>query len=361
MEDFFDTPYETTEIKIKIVVEYFRVWASIMNVKSIQPRLGYIDLYSGKGVFKDGTESTPVLIMREILKNETFRNQFQCFFNDKDEINIKELHYNHSQLPDFDKLKFSPQYEHSDVLFAFEEVFNRIDLVPSLIFLDPFGIKGLSKKLFKGLGKNFGCDIISFFNYSYTTRSVKNVVMNPHINGLLGEKDASELRGKLANLEPHLKEKLIIRYMVDMLKKVGLNYSMPFRIVKSNNIIYYLIFSAKHPTAVKAMKKVMNSNCTFRSFDPTAFYVYDVDKKSASRELIDIPSAEFEQYLIDKYKGIKTTIKDLYENDFMNTPFVDNEYKALLNRLYTNGRLEIISTKKPKGKTFADDIEFIIQ
>jgi three-Cys-motif partner protein len=70
---FFNEVKSQSLIKKEIVVKYFDAWAKIMNKRS--DRLGYIDLFSGPGNYEDGTDSTPIAIMKLILKNNDYRNK----------------------------------------------------------------------------------------------------------------------------------------------------------------------------------------------------------------------------------------------------------------------------------------------
>jgi three-Cys-motif partner protein len=63
--DFFAERKEQSRIKIEIVNKYFAAWWKILlpSVESRGEKLGYIDLFSGPGLYKDGNKSTPILLL----------------------------------------------------------------------------------------------------------------------------------------------------------------------------------------------------------------------------------------------------------------------------------------------------------
>jgi three-Cys-motif partner protein len=52
--------------------------------------------------------------------------------------------------------------------------FNETKLIPSFSFIDPFGYKGLSLNIIKGVIKDWGCDCVFFFNYNRINAGIGN-------------------------------------------------------------------------------------------------------------------------------------------------------------------------------------------
>jgi len=67
---FFDETREQSIIKGKIVSDYFWAWAKVITPtvkKSGTNRIAYIDLFAGPGRYRDGTKSTPLLILEKAI------------------------------------------------------------------------------------------------------------------------------------------------------------------------------------------------------------------------------------------------------------------------------------------------------
>jgi three-Cys-motif partner protein len=67
-------------------------------------------------------------------------------------------------------------------------------LMPTLLFADPWGYKGLTMNLFSDVLKQWGCEVIFFFNYSRINAAMTHKGVKRHINSLFGEKRAERIR-----------------------------------------------------------------------------------------------------------------------------------------------------------------------
>src|SRR5450759_4409661 len=143
--DFFEEQKEQSQIKSEIVKQYFWAWAKIMS--SIADKIAYIDLYAGKGKYDDGTKSTPILVLENALRDIKISHKLSSFFSDTNPEFSASLSIAISEIPEINKLKFKPQVAN---LTIGEEVVNELksmNLIPTLLFVDPWGYKGLTLKL----------------------------------------------------------------------------------------------------------------------------------------------------------------------------------------------------------------------
>lgn len=65
-KDFFEKKSEQSEIKTEIVHHFFWIWAHIIAnhlKKNGIYKIGYVDLFAGKGRYNDGSKSTPLMIL----------------------------------------------------------------------------------------------------------------------------------------------------------------------------------------------------------------------------------------------------------------------------------------------------------
>jgi len=66
---FFDETREQSAIKAEIVADYFWAWAKIIGrtVKGRGDMVAYIDLFAGPGCYRDGSASTPLLVLQKAI------------------------------------------------------------------------------------------------------------------------------------------------------------------------------------------------------------------------------------------------------------------------------------------------------
>jgi three-Cys-motif partner protein len=105
---FFDETREQSIIKANIVSSYFWAWAKVIipaAKKRGGNRVAYIDLFAGPGRYKDGTKSTPLLVLERAIRDPEMREVLVTMFNDKDENNSRSLEQAISELPYIEQLK----------------------------------------------------------------------------------------------------------------------------------------------------------------------------------------------------------------------------------------------------------------
>lgn len=143
-ESFFEESSEQSQIKARIVAKYFWAWAKVVipSAKSHGNRIAYIDLFAGPGRFKDGTVSTPMLVLEKALGDADMRKMLVTVFNDKDKDNAKSLTQVINALPGIEQLHHKPQIQSEEVGTEIVKMFEKMRLVPMLFFVDPWGYKG---------------------------------------------------------------------------------------------------------------------------------------------------------------------------------------------------------------------------
>ena len=85
-ESFFEETREQSRAKAEIVSKYFWAWAKVIipTARNHDNKIAYIDLFAGPGRYKDGTDSTPLLVLGKALQDKDMRNMLVTIFNDAD-------------------------------------------------------------------------------------------------------------------------------------------------------------------------------------------------------------------------------------------------------------------------------------
>src|SRR5690606_25835908 len=160
------------------------------------------------------------------------------------------------KLPGIEKLKFKPEVSCNEVDESAEAYFNEVRLVPSFSFIDPFGYKGLSLKIIKGVIKDWGCDCVFFFNYNRINAGISNPVVAGHMDALFGKQRADDLRARLPGLSAELREALILEETAKEIKALGGSFVLPFTFKNSNGTrtSHKLVFVSKSFKGYSIMK-----------------------------------------------------------------------------------------------------------
>jgi three-Cys-motif partner protein len=228
---FFEEAGVQSEVKAAIVAKYFWAWAKVIipTAKRHGDNIAYIDLFAGPGRFKDGTKSTPLLILEQAITDPDMCNMLVAIFNDKDVDNSRTLEKAIKALPGITKLKHAPEVDNDEVGEDIVKVFEQMNLVPTLFFVDPWGYKGLSLRLVNSVLKHWGCDCVFFFNYNRINMGLANDAVREHMAALFGEERVEEMCRILEPMSPEDRELTIVEKLSEALKVLGGKFVLPFR------------------------------------------------------------------------------------------------------------------------------------
>jgi len=360
---FFAEMTEQSKIKSKIVSDYFGAWVKIMNKKARSNKIAYIDLFAGPGRYEDGSKSTPLMIIDMILANEELKRKMLLIFNDADPDYCSNLKAEIEKMDEITELKNKPLIFNSQVGDDIVDVLEKIKLVPTLAFIDPWGYKGLSSKLINALIKDWGSDCIFFFNYNRINMGINNKIVEAHMNAIFGEDRANSLRVKVSNLSPADREIVIINEMALALSEGGEYYVLPFSFQKPHRerTSHYIIFITKHILGYTIMKDIMHRHSSKHNDGIANFaYIPTKGQQLSFLSLFDRPTDELCDELCQCFRGQLISVKEIHDQHNINTPFVMVNYKEALKRLEIADRIECIPSKrrKLKGvKTMGDKVK----
>ena len=379
-ETFFDEQEEQSEVKSAIVANYFESWAKViqgsLSKNGRAPKIAYVDLFAGPGRYKNGSKTTPLHILETALRNETLRKNLVTWFNDKDPENSSTLREEISKLENIGLMGFAPKINNKEIGSAIVKEFESMNLIPTLMFVDPWGYKGLSLKLINSVIKDWACECIFFFNYNRINAGLSNPTVKEHMESLFGEKRAAQLAEKLRLLNPVERELTVVEELCEALVEMGGKYVLPFRFKKirgagtGKRTSHHLIFVSKHPLGYKIMKNVMAHESSTNDGGVSSF---EFNPATANQTLLFglmRPLTDLEGLLEERFAGRTLSMEAIFNehncltvgnrNNYM-LPYTDKNYKSVLNQMELAGK---IFASKPYSerpnrngeKTFADHI-----
>ncbi len=365
---FFDEAKEQSLVKTTIVSKYFWAWAKVIipTAKRLGGKIAYIDLFAGPGRYKDGTRSTPLLVLEQAIKDNEIRQMLITIFNDVDMDNTRSLETAIKTLPDIDSLKYKPQIYNQEVGEEIVKMFEQMQLVPTLFFVDPWGYKGLSLRLVNSVLKDWGCDCIFFFNYNRISMGLPNKVVDTHMNALFGEQRANDVRRRLSSLDAYERELTIVEELAEALKEMGGKYVLPFRFKneKGNRTSHHLIFVSKHFRGYEIMKEIMAKESSSTIQDVPSFEYSPASSRQPLLFELSRPLDDLEEMLLAKFAKRRVIMEQMYKEHNVGTPYVKKNYKDVLRKLEARGKIIVdppaAKRRKQKGEvTFGDDVSII--
>ena len=359
---FFDESTEQSRIKATIIRDYFWAWARVIlpTVKKKKGRIAYIDLFAGPGRYKDGTKSTPLLVLESAIADADMRECLVTLFNDADKENATSLQKEIEELSGIEKMKYKPQVEAEEVGDKIVAMFEEKSLVPTFFFVDPWGYKGLSLGLINSVLKNWGCDCVFFFNYNRINMGLGNTAVEQHMNVLFGRERANRLRTKLAALPSQERQAAIVEALTEALRKLGAEYVLPFCFKDENGrrTSHHLVFATKHPLGYRIMKEIMAKHSSEEHQGVASFGYCPASTIHPLLFELNRPLDDLEGMLLSEFAGQTLTTAEIYDHHNVGRPYTMKNYKTALAGMEERGLLnaEPPAAKRRKG-TFADGVQ----
>lgn len=368
-EHFFDEQAEQSAVKTAIIAKYFESWAKVITgykkSNSADVRIAYIDLFAGPGRYKDGARSTPLLILEKAIADPLLRHNLVAIFNDKEAENTSSLRREIDLLPGIESLTHKPEVYTNEVGDEIVKLFESMNLLPTLFFVDPWGYKGLSLRLINFVLKDWGCECIFFFNYSRINMGLSNAAVKTHMDALFGAARGTTLREKLEPLSPDQRELTIVQEICEALVTMGGKYVLPFRFKNADGsrTKHHLIFVSKHPLGYKIMKRIMaNESSSVPQGVPSFEYSPATEAQPLLFEL-SRPLDDLEAMLLEEFAGKTLSMGEVYELHNYGRPYIDKNYKDVLTKMEAAGKIkgDPPCAERPKRKgevTCADHVKF---
>lgn len=365
---FFEEAREQSRIKSRIVAKYFWAWAKVITSasKGRVNRIAYMDLFAGPGRYSDGTPSTPVIVLQKALKEPDLREKLVTVFNDKNQSNAQSLRETIDAIPRIETLKYPPQVRNEEVGQKMVDFLQNMRLVPTLLFIDPWGYKGLSLALINSVVQNWGCDVVFFFNYNRINPGLNNVAVREHMNDLFGENRVEAICEKLEGLGPEDRETLIIEELSQALKELGARYVLPFTFKneQGTRTKHYLIFGSKNFKGYEIMKEIMARESSDQEQGVGSFAYFPASVNQPTLFALTRPLDDLEEMLATELAGQRLAMREVYERHSVGTPYIKSNYKKVLTKMEASGRIRAEPPaerrRRSKGEvTFADDVVVI--
>lgn len=360
-EAFFDEQGEQSKVKAAIVSKYFLAWAKVISgylKDKSDKRIAYIDLFAGPGRYKDGAKSTPIFILEQAVAEPMLRDNLVTLFNDGDAEKTSSLKKAIKEIKGIDKHK--PQVDTEEVGKEIVKDFEAMNLIPTLMFIDPWGYKGLSLKLINSVLKHWACECIFFFNYNRINMGLSNAAVKEHMEALFGEDRAAELTKKLEPMEPWERELTIVEELCQALREMGGKYVLPFgfKNEKGTRTKHHLIFVSKHPLGYDIMKQVMAKESSSHEQGVPSFEYSPATERQPMLFELSRPLDDLEGMLLEEFAGQALTMREIYDKHNYGRRYISKNYKDALLAMELAGKIKADAPHDKRRKnTFADQVE----
>lgn len=356
---FFEKQTMSSWVKASIVSEYFPKYCVIIVSKHKPKCLRYIDLFAGPGKYEDGKPSTPLMIAQKCYQNENLRDSVRFIFNDMKYRDQLEANF----------LKEFPKGSFRHIPFFADRVVGENDKVdkfleknthegkyneyPSLLFIDPFGYKGIRTKVLAEFLKNWGNEIFIFLN----TKRIHAALENNKFESLMMElfptsynviKQDRKYKSTVAE-----RLQLIIDNLGREFQKIlpGTVYYTAFKFQEEDidTTSHFIVHLTKSSRGFDLIKMIYNDFANVGTvFDGVNTYTFDVKQfNNPGIELFDMKEQNIDNLknkLYQAYTGKTLSAYDLFEEHQITGKYCRSHYAQALRKLCSENKLQATFT-----------------
>lgn len=354
-QNFFEKQTLSSKVKASIVSEYFPKYCSIIVRKHVPEKIGYLDLFSGPGMYEDGNPSTPILIARNCMKDEDLKNRVWMVFNDK--CYSEQLKENFTKEFPEGTFKYKPHFGHSTVgesqeindFIVKNTCKGRFNEQPSVLFIDPWGYKGIETNVLSQFLSYWGNELFIFINSKRINPALENDKFEEPMRCLFPnsyDKVKVEIRNKRTVSER-------LQFIIDnlgkeyeaLLKSRVYYTAFKFQEEDIETTSHFILHLTKNSRGFDLVKQIYNDFANVGTvFDGINTYTFDVKKiTNPVEELFDTNSENIDalkNMLLEEYKGRTITSYDLFEKHQQNCLYSRSHYVKALRRLVEEGLIE---------------------
>jgi len=352
---FFEKQTASSRVKANIISEYFPNYCNIIIKKHLPKAIRYIDLFAGPGFYEDGNPSTPILIARHCKNNDYLQKNVQMFFNDNEYATTLENNFNKefpegifTHKPFFANRTVGEADSIKEFLCKSTMNSDNKNDHPSLLFIDPFGYKGIETEVLTQFLSYWGNEIFLFVN----TKRINPALENDKIESLMRslfpttfEQIRNDRKYKSTVTE---RLQLIIDSLGQEYKnklKCEVYYTaFKFKEEDIETTSHYILHLTKGKRGFDLIKQIYNDFANVGTiFDGVNTYTFDAKEIDDSSVGFFDPKSEnidrLKEIIFSSYRNRDISAYDLFEEHQFKCLYSRSHYTAALRRLVTENRL----------------------
>lgn len=270
----FDEYAYQNKIKHVIFQNYFAVYAKIIS-SAWNTSVFLIDGFAGRGHYGNPDEEqafagSPILALQALARDAKLASKVQTWFIEKDDEHFANLEQSVKSFLKINNGLNDPILTNGEFVETLQPILDEIEsdgneIKPTLLFVDPCGITGVSLNTISSILKKPRCELLLFFNYDGVSRTMgllKTDRDTPSLTELFGNsKRVEHLRQIVrSDMKPREKEDAVIGTYIQALREdADAEFVVPFRVEYEHRAAtsHYLIHASKHPLPFKIMKDMM--------------------------------------------------------------------------------------------------------
>ncbi|QDH69643.1 three-Cys-motif partner protein TcmP [Marilutibacter alkalisoli] len=253
-----------TLAKHLILRRYLHAWLPIISSRN--QKVLFLDGFAGPGIYAGGEEGSPVIAMKALIEHahrHVIKAKVMFLFIEankkRSETLASVIEPLKAQLPEGS----SASVVHGEYAPLLSQTLEDLatagkQLAPSLVFIDPFGVKGLTMDLVRRVLATRSCEVLLNFMVGYAHRFIAAPEFEKPLDAIFGTPRWQEGR----DLAGHARVDFLRRLYIEELSRTDVcgraEYARAFSMLdESQRPIYDLVFATNHPQGIDKMKDAL--------------------------------------------------------------------------------------------------------
>jgi three-Cys-motif partner protein len=329
-----------TEAKHKILRKYLDAWFPIMT--SSNPRIVYLDGFSGPGRYTGGQPGSPIIALECAINHRAPLNGELVFLFievRRDRADYLSTQIEQLQCPD----RFKVDVKCGEFAERLTEILNDIDrdghrIAPTFALIDPFGFSGIPYTLIQRLLSNHRCEVFISFMVDSINRWLEHPdeLIRAHIKETFGTVEPFAIAMGAADRIVALKD----LYHHQLTKIASFVRSFELR-DKNDRVVYYLFFASNNATGHYKMKEAM------WKVDPLGDFSFsDATNPNQKILFLNAPLEILRSDLIQQFRATgEIPVKRVETFTFNETGFLRKHLGEVLKNLESEGQVKVAPLK----------------
>lgn len=351
---FFLWPYEEqTKMKHKVLLEYFKVWATKLGKYS---SVNFFDCHGGCGAYWDGSSpawGSSILVAKEaqsLCKNlNRDIKKINIYVTESDHSNFLNL----NKVIEYSCLSCEPRV--AEMTFEDMVMNDNCRLLyantPSLFFIDPFGYS-LGYSYLEQIMQYSKNELLINFMFDYINRFISLPDQADHFDDLFGCNEWREAI-LLNGLEREKKLVEIFKRQLKRFAKYVFAYKLSF--FDKNRTYYYIFHATDHLEGCSIMK-----SCFAALNNGKAEYLGNRSNVITLFDLDDFKMGEVKNYLLHRFSRRRLRFIDIIDQIVDETLYLDKDIRNALKSLKSDCLIQTIpvTSQTERGLSGEDVIIF---
>lgn len=357
---FFDSQTLSSRIKASIVSEYFPQYCRIISKFHTPEMIGFFDMFSGPGVYKNGQLSTPILVGQRCQEDSQLANLVWFVFNDMKYG--KDIEDNFTSFFPIGTFKHRPFF--ADRTFGENERINKFltkntyknrrNERPSVLFIDPWGYKHINTPILADFLKSWGNELFIFINTKRLNADFEKDISQNNLQIIFPRtydklKAEKRLQGSVEQRHKFIVDHLGKEFEIILGKRI---YTAAFQFMEEDQTTpsHYLLHITKDAKGYELIKQVFdryanvhrtfNSNHITYTFDPKKMPPLELFDEQFKQENIDFLKIQIKR----DFNGQTISALQLFKIHQKDSMYAERHYRIALRQLANNGELEVCYT-----------------